>query len=188
MNPLVSLAPAIALERLLPLVILSFGIGGLSFRRSALSIGLLGIGLLGGSFLPQLAIDHYFLPALFAISGLALIGKGEWARQLLPPAALAAGVVTGYWSAQLVSDLRLHLAVIAVVLATACAISLLARAVHRPWFTIPTRIVGSWFVAIGAIFAAVLLRPGNEPGANALTAVAPIPGHDSNLPHIHGPN
>src|SRR5258706_383625 len=132
MNPLVSLAPAIALERLLPLVILSFGIGGLSFRRSALSIGLLGIGLLGGSFLPQLAIDHYFLPALFAMSWLPLMGKGEWARQLLPPAALAAGVVPAYWSAHLVSALRLLLAVFAVVLAMAGPLSLLARSEEHP--------------------------------------------------------
>jgi len=74
------------------------------------------------------------------------------------------------------------------VLVLASAISLIARAVHRPWFTIPIRIVGSWLVAIGVMFAAVLLRPGSKPGVDVLTAVAPIPVHDSNLPHIHGPN
>src|SRR5438552_2642185 len=120
MNALFSLAPAVNLERLLPLLILSFAIGGLSLPRLASSIALLAVGLGAGALLPRLGIDRFFLPGLFAIGGLALIGRRGWADVILPPAALIVGAGTGYWLAHLIAGPLNPILLVAVpLLATA---------------------------------------------------------------------
>ena len=177
----------VAPERLLPLVLVGFAVGMLPPPRFAACAMLLVAGCAAGILLPRIDFDRFFLPMLFVTAGLALIGGPAWREQVLPPASLIIGVLAGYGLAPSLNGVSASFASLGGTLAPPLAAAMIARALYRPWFAIPARIGGSWLVAIGIIFTAVLVRPGTAPGANALV-VAPVPVHDSNLPHIHAPD
>ncbi|MFO0992162.1 MAG: hypothetical protein U1E67_09565 [Hyphomicrobiales bacterium] len=183
-----SLAVIAAPERLLPLAILGIGLGLLGRRRLAICGLVFAAGFVIGVFLPRSEFDRFLLPALFLLAGFSLIGSRRWRELILPPASFFIGMLAGYGLVRPDTGASVEIAGAAITLLVPILLALAAHAFDRPWLAIPTRIGGSWLLAIGSIFAAVLLRPGDVSDPAKLAISAPALPHNDSLPHIHGAN
>lgn len=110
------------------------------------------------------AIERFVLvgPASAIMVGAALVLPDAFRRWLAPVAMLLTGMAFGI-SIRLFDptggDRRFAVTLIVVALWLVSVSFLIGRRQRRPWFTIATRIVGSWLIAIGMLLGAFLVLP-----------------------------
>jgi hypothetical protein len=172
------LTDTLAPQRVLPLIGLGVALGLVGSRIFALALVLLAFGITGGFVAEDLLLSlliaipraaaHLFLtsPISYLAVGTALVADG-FIRAWLAPASAA---IFGAALALIIklTDPSLHNLVytwtpVLVASWIVVAVALTARAFRKPWLFIFGRILGSWLLAIGLLYAGVALVPKREP-------------------------
>jgi hypothetical protein len=181
----------LTLERLLPLFCLGAAFGIVSVRVHVVAFALFVIGICFGFLsqnwllgllikIPQAPMHHFLTGPIATITiGLALIAGARLRPIILPAVAFIAGSATSL--AIVVSDPSLHnptnaIVGISIVFWIVGSVSLTVRPFRRPWFNVFAPILGSWLIAIGALYGAAALIPKRSV---PLMEPMPTPGLDS---------
>jgi len=169
------LSSPLTAERVAPLVGLGIALALLPRAVAVIGMAAFATGMAGGVVLREplmaLLIDvpgaptHLFYAFAISclVSGLTLLVPRGLRSWLAPVASLTTGAMAGL--ATKLTDPSLNdpafvLTGAAIGVWVVAVICLTVRAVRRPWFEIPARILGSWLIAIGLLFAGAGLLPG----------------------------
>jgi hypothetical protein len=175
------LASAVSLQRVVPLLGLGIALALLSRRQcwAGFLLFLLGTAIgfeVRAWFMASLqgvpqAAEHLFLtgPLSSIAAGLLLIAP-QWARTwLFAPVSMFVGALLAVaitLTDPTVNEFLIPSIGVAIGVWIVSAIALAASAIRHPWFSIATRIAGSWLLAAGLLYggASLIQRP-----------VAPLP-------------
>jgi hypothetical protein len=191
--------------RVLPMLGFGIALALAGFRLRIAALVLFGLGIAAGfltedrfvallAAFPQAANQDFLTgPISCLVVGLAL-ALGAWLRRtMLPFVAIVAGAMLVY--AITVTDPSLHdpafpLAGLSIALWIILATALTVHAFRRDWFVIPSRIVGSWLIAIGLLYGGVSLMPRSKPPALPIAPQpqSPLPGLDREVPGLTLPD
>ncbi len=117
------------------------------------------------------------VPLACLVAGLALVPGARLRPWLLPPMALLGGIAV--WLTIALTDPSLHDPTIQRVGALlafwlVAGVALTARLVRRRWFITAARIMGSWLLAMGALYGALSFAPARDAAPAPPPALPPL--------------
>ncbi len=199
------LSRALTPERLLPLVGLGVGLALAGPRLWIAGLAVFAAGIAAGfaakdqllsllAMIPDAPIHSYRIGPIGSIAaGLALVPGAKLRPWLLPVAALVVGAALALAidrTDPTVHDPTIRWTGALLGLWVTAGIGLTGRAFRRPWVTVAGRILGSWLIAIGALYggASLAQRPEPQPEpAEAPQRTGPAPPSVPAFPDIDQP-